>query len=95
MDRELYLVLDRSGTLRERSPADMTKTATVEDILSGQFGSIGQVLCVCPAEGTCRDVTEDIAQAVLDAAHEPLRGAALDLVEEEIGIAAAREAEWS
>lgn len=91
MSREFYLVIDRDGYLRERSPSDMTREETVRDILNGQFDSVAHVFCICPEEGICRNVTEDIARDVMNAAQDALRGAALDLVEEEIGIQAANE----
>lgn len=89
---EIYIVIDHEGVVRERSAGEQNAAATARDIWAGEFGDIARVLCLCPSEGTCRDVTEDIARMILDQATEPLTGAALDLVENEIGIRAARDA---
>lgn len=92
MSKELYFVIDRDGTLLQRRSEDMTKAETVKDILSGQFASVGFIYCINPEEGSCRDVTEDVAREVLNESGCTLRGAALDLVEDRVGISAAREA---
>lgn len=91
MTKELYLVIDRDGMLRARSAGAMTRDETVRDILGGEFTSVAFVYCICPSEGSCRNVTEDVARLVRDAASDPLTGSALDFVEEELGIRAARE----
>ena len=88
MKYELYVIIDRDGVLRERSAADMTRSETISDILHNQIEGAAKVLCICPQENTCRDVTEDIALEVLKCAFDHcigLRGAARDFVEENIG----------
>ena len=93
--KELYVVIDRSGVLRERKLSDMTLAETVKDIVGGEFDSVAFVFCLNPDEGTMRDVTEDVAREVLNETGVntgfELRGAARDLVEDRIGIRAARE----
>lgn len=91
MTKELYVVIDRDGCLRERRAGDMTKAETIKDILTGEIDSVAFVYCICPEEGTCRDVTEDIARDVLAETGTRLEGGARDLVEDRIGIRAAAE----
>jgi len=90
MTKELYLVFDRDGVLCERTAGAMIRDETVRDILGGEFTSVGRVVCLCVDEQWCRDISEDVARMVRDAASDPLTGAALDFVEEELGIRAAR-----
>jgi hypothetical protein len=92
VSKEIYQVIDRDGVLRERSAGDMTKDETIKDIIGGEFSSVAFVLCINIEESSCRDVSEDIAHEVLNRAPDPLRGPALDFVEDRIGVAAAQEA---
>ena len=87
---ELYIVIDRDGWVRERRPSDLTKAQTIRDILDCQF-SVGAVLCVCPDERSGYDASNDMAREVLNAADRPLVGDALDFIEHELGVEAARE----
>lgn len=84
--KELYLIIDNDGVLRERSAGDMTKAETIKDILNGQFDNVAFIYCICAAEGTCRDVTEDMAREILDK-HELLSASARDFIEQVLGCA--------
>jgi hypothetical protein len=83
--QELYLVVDRDGVLRERSAGQMTKTATIEAIRDGQLGAVGDVFCICPSEGSCRMVTEDIARDIAESLPDAPKGDLEDFIESAIG----------
>lgn len=53
----------RTGTY-ELDLDRMTRSQIVSDIVSGQFENVDRVIEYSPAEGTCQDITVDIAQAV-------------------------------
>lgn len=64
--RYLVLVAHQSGDYApERNVADMDRATTVRHIAEGQFEGLSQVIEFNPAEGTCRDVTEDAVRDVV------------------------------
>jgi hypothetical protein len=78
-DRMIYLcsVAHQSGDyLPERDVADLDRASTIKDIATGQIDDLVQVIECNPVEGTCRDVTGDIARDVVNVwanEAEPLR----------------------
>lgn len=95
-DHMTYLVVcaSRSGAayIVEREVADCDKATTIKMIASGEFEGLAQVLECNPVEGTCRDVTADIARDVMTVwadGGEPLTRFQRDFVESHIGMSAA------
>ena len=82
-DVTVYIVLNDFGPLGsayvETDEAEADKATIVENILSGQYSHPVRVVALNTAEGWARDVTEDIARAVLSKANSEHRS---------IGIAA-------
>ena len=67
-DHMTYIAIcgSRSGSyVRERNLAETDRKLIVADIASGEIEDMVQVLEINPVEGTCRDVTEDIARDVM------------------------------
>lgn len=66
-DHMVYFVLCGPGTYApERNLSDMDRATTVRDIATGHFEGVVQVLECNPVEGICRDVTEEIMNAVCE-----------------------------
>jgi hypothetical protein len=69
-DRDVYLVLDTFGEVglawRETDDADTERVALVRDLLDGQYEDPVRIVAFNTAEGWSRDVTEDIADEVLE-----------------------------
>lgn len=90
----IVLVAHRSGEyLPEQSVSELDRATVVKDIADGQYESLTQVIEINPVEGTCRDVTEDIAwevSALWSRDGEPLSDWQRDFIEQNIGLAAAR-----
>lgn len=67
-DHNTFLILcrARSGALylAERDLADCDRQSTIQQIASGEFPDLVQVLEFNPVEGWSRDVTEDVAMEV-------------------------------
>jgi hypothetical protein len=82
-DVTAYIVLNDFGPLGrayvETDEAEADEATIVGNILSGEYSHPVRVIAFNTAEGWARDVTEDIAQAVLSKAHSEPRS---------IGIAA-------
>lgn len=95
-DHMAYIVVCESGDggyLPERKVSDLDRATVVKDIADGQYEGLTQVIEINPVEGTCRDVTEDIAwevSALWSRDGEPLSDWQRDFIEQTIGIAAAR-----
>lgn len=95
-DHMSYLVVaaHKDGAyLPERKLSDLDRVTTVKDIAAGQYEDLTQVIEFNPAEGICRDVTEDIAwevSALWSRDGEPLSDWQRDFIEQNIGLAAAR-----
>lgn len=95
-DQMIYLLVaaDKGGAyLPERKLSDLDRATTVKDIADGQYEDLIQVIELNPVEGTCRDVTEDIAwevSAIWSANGEPLSDWQQDFIEQTIGLEAAR-----
>lgn len=53
----------------------------VEDVRDGQYENIHHILALDPEEGICRDVTDDVAEALLKFPEADLSQAARDLME--------------
>ena len=73
-DATVYLVLDDFGKLgrayRETDVDECDRVTVIHDLLSGQFERPVKVVAFNTAEGWSRDVSEDIARAVIElAAH--------------------------
>ena len=61
----IVLVAHRSGEyLPEQNVSSLDRATVVKDIADGQYEDLIQVIELNPVEGTCRDVTEDIAWEV-------------------------------
>lgn len=94
-DRMIYLVIvGHSGGdyLPEQNVADLDRGSVVSLIASGEYEDLKQVLECNPAEGICRDVTEDICNEVCDRFAdngEPLTSWQYEFVEFTRGTAAA------
>jgi hypothetical protein len=74
--------LGRAYVETDEDKAD--QATIVDNILSGQYSSPLRVIAVNTAEGWGRDVTEDIAHAVLDRArgdHRPIADSAQEFLE--------------
>jgi len=95
-DQMIYLVAaghKDGGYLPERKLSDLDRATTVKDVADGQYEDISQIIECNPVEGTCRDVTEDIAwevSAIWSANGEQLSGWKRDFIEQTIGLEAAR-----
>lgn len=95
-DHMAYIVVcdgSDGGYLPERKVSDLDRATVVKDIADGQYEGLTQVIEINPVEGTCRDVTEDIAwevSALWSRDGEPLSDWQRDFIEQTIGIAAAR-----
>ncbi len=95
-DRMIYLVTAASKDgdyLVERHTSDLDRATTIKDIASGEIEDLVQVLECNPVEGTCRDVTSDIARGVMDIwAIEggELEDWQLDFIELHVSLSAAR-----
>jgi hypothetical protein len=66
-DQTLYFVLLDYGRSKEFTPTDPDKNSlrqVIVDIASGQLERPIQILECNPVEGTCRDVSEDVAKEV-------------------------------
>jgi hypothetical protein len=70
----IHQVLDDFGRLgrawRELGEEETSESAIVQAILKGQFKRPVQVVAFCLEDSWCRDVTEDIARAVIKRARE-------------------------
>ena len=70
-DRDVYLVLDDFGRLgrswRETDEESTDRVAIVQDLLEGQYNSPVRVIAFNTAEGWSRDVSEEIADALVEA----------------------------
>jgi hypothetical protein len=68
-DRDVYLVLDDFDSLgrswRETDEQSTDRTALVQDLLEGQYRNPVRVIAFNTAEGWSRDVSEEIADALL------------------------------
>lgn len=98
LDKPFFLILCRSygqgGGIYapERAMRDMTsREETILDIITGQVENVVAVLESNPVEGTCRDVSEDIAREVardiaVHGLQELTRRDLLDFVETLCGV---------
>ena len=80
--------LDRAYVETDEDEAD--EATIVENILSGQYSHPLRVVAFNTAEGWARDVTEDIARAVLDRAQKedrPIGKGAQEFLEHALGVA--------
>lgn len=71
----------------ERDPDRMGLSNTVDDILSGQFSDVRKVYRANIEERRFDDVTEEVAQAVLDRLDAQPSRAILEFLEEHLGCA--------
>ena len=71
VDRDVYLVLDDFGRLgrswREIDEESTDRAAIIQDLLEGQYNAPVRVIAFNAAEGWSRDVSEDIAEALVEA----------------------------
>ena len=90
----IVLVAHRSGEyLPEQNVSSLDRATVVKDVADGQYEDLIQVIELNPVEGTCRDVTEDIAwevSALWSRDGEPLSDWQRDFIEQTIGLEAAR-----
>jgi hypothetical protein len=89
----VHIVLDDFGKLGrayvETDEAEADERTVVEDILSGQYSHPIRVVAFNTAEGWARDVTEDIANAVLSKAQSEQRSigtVAQEFLERVLGV---------
>jgi hypothetical protein len=76
----------------ERETADMDRETVIRDLIAMQFEHPLRVLEVIPGEGTCRDVSEDVAREIAARVQrEPISRALLEFVEAHCGLALGRE----
>jgi hypothetical protein len=92
-DLDSYLVLcdfGRAGLAYvETDPSEADQMTVIRGLLQGQYESPQQVIALNPAEGWCRDVSEDVAEQVLahaDRPHEELPAGTRAFVEKQLGI---------
>ena len=73
----------------ETDPNEADEERIVRNLIEGQYDRPKQVLALNPAEGWCRDVSEDIARRVLQVAeseHSTLTPGTRDFVEDQFRI---------
>jgi hypothetical protein len=75
----------RQTWMAERDTERLGLRNTVEDIVSGQVENVSHVYRANAEDGTYRDVTEDVAQAVADALDAPPTGEIKDFLENVLG----------
>ncbi|KQZ00785.1 hypothetical protein ASD45_07895 [Pseudolabrys sp. Root1462] len=87
-DVTVYIVLQDFGRVgrayRETDEETADKDTLIEDILNGQFQQIVRIVAFNTAEGWSRDVTEDVARDVVEAAWhrgQPVSGGTRDFVD--------------
>jgi hypothetical protein len=93
-DITVYIVLNYYGSRLGRAYAETgddeaDEKTTIENILSGQYSHPIRVVAFNTAEGWARDVTEDIAQAVLSKAqheHRSISIAAQEFLVRTLGV---------
>ena len=93
-DVTVYIVLNYFGSRLGRAYCETANEADeetiIENILSGQYSHPLRVVAFNTAEGWARDVTEDIARAVLDRAQKedrPIGKGAQEFLEHALGVA--------
>ena len=93
LDVTVYIVLNDFGPLGrayvETDEDEADEATIVEDILSGQYSRPIRVIAFNAAEGWARDVTEDIARAVLSKAQSEQRSigtVAQEFLERTLGV---------
>lgn len=96
LDRMMYILIvghANGDYFPEQNVSETDRASVVKDIADGQYGWLQRVFELNPVEGTCRDVTEDIAwevSAIWSMRGEPLSDFQRDFIEEQIGFDAAR-----
>lgn len=96
-DQMVYIVIVKhsgGAFMPEQNVSQMDRKTVARDIADAQYDDLLQVLECNPAEGTCRDVTEDIctdAVAIWADEGEPLKDWQYEFAELHIGTAAANE----
>src|SRR5829696_1421192 len=73
----------------ETDPNAADERTIARNLMEGQYGTPQQVIALNPAEGWCRDVSEDIARTVLqlaDAEQDTLPDGTRDFVEKHLGV---------
>ena len=73
-DATVHLVLDDFGKLglsyRETDVAEADERSVIDAMIDGQYKSPVQIVAFNVAEGWARDVSEDMASAIIDAARK-------------------------
>jgi hypothetical protein len=69
LDRMIYLVISDHGDgdgpyFPEVRLADTSLVILTKDILQKQYTGVRHVLEICPAEKTCREVTDDFSEII-------------------------------
>ena len=92
-DVTVYIVLNDFGPLGraycETDELESDEETVVENILSGQYSHPLRVIAFNTAEGWARDVSEDIARAVLDRGRgesRPIGTATKEFIERALGV---------
>ncbi|MFZ0067898.1 MAG: hypothetical protein WAK90_17200 [Pseudolabrys sp.] len=93
-DVTVHIVLNDFGPMGraycETDEVESDEETVIENILSGQYSHPLRVVAFNTAEGWARDVTEDIARAVLDRAQRedrPIGKGAQEFLEHALGVA--------
>lgn len=95
LDRMIYIVaVGHAGGdyFPEQNVSETDRATVVNDIVQGQYDDLKHVLECNPVEGTCRDVTEDIAWEVSAKWADrggPLEAYQQDFIEAHLGADAA------
>lgn len=74
----------------ERHVNETGRSTLINDLIGGQIENPLQILEADPTEGTCRDVTEDVAKALADwsaSKCEPLHRPLIDFIHDNAGAA--------
>lgn len=77
----------------ERHVNETGRSTLINDLIGGQIENPVRILEVDPAEGTSRDVTEDVAKALADwsnSTSEPLSRSLISFIHDNAGAAWAR-----
>lgn len=91
-DHMAYIVVrDHPGGafIPEQNVGELDRKAVAKDIADGQHDDLIQVLEINPVEGTCRDVTADIAMdvsSIWTESGEPLQDWQRDFIEKICGF---------
>lgn len=66
LDKDFHFVLEdfRAGAAFRETDEGITYASLIDDLLSGQYDSVLRLVAFNPVEGSSRDASEDIANAL-------------------------------